>query len=105
MSEKIYSRRPILIHGEIPVFSPRDEYVQTYEKIAKDHLLAFEEGIENPWIGKEALEKIERSTYKTVIKWSNPGDTILVLKGAKERARETLAANRPGESIEIEVMS
>ena len=77
MSEKIYSRKPIITKGDIPVFSLKDEYVQTYEKIAKDHLKAFSEGIENPWIGKEALEKIERSTYRKVIKWSNPGDTIL----------------------------
>ena len=73
----IYSKQPVSIHGLIPVFSTRNEYIENYEKIARDHLRGVSDTCSNPWIEEESWEILENSTHELIVKWAPPGARIL----------------------------
>jgi SAM-dependent methyltransferase len=73
----IYSKQPISFHGSIPVFSTRNEYIENYEKIARDHLRGASDTCSNPWIEEESWKILENSTQELIVKWAPPGARIL----------------------------
>ena len=73
----LYAREPLTYKNGIPVFSRLDEYIQNYEKIAKDHLASVTDTVDNPFIEKEIWVALERSTAKLIKHYSKPNDKIL----------------------------
>jgi SAM-dependent methyltransferase len=77
MAEGIYARKPIRLHGTVPVFSDPTEYIENYEKISQTHLASFSKDGTNPFIPEDLWVECERSTVALVRKYCNPGDRVL----------------------------
>jgi SAM-dependent methyltransferase len=74
---KIYRQAPKRVDGGIPIFSDDDAYNQNYAKIAKDHLAAQKQSIENPFIESNLWIAMEESTRKLIKNHVLPGSRIL----------------------------
>ena len=74
---KIYSRDPLYIKEEIPIFSESNDYTENYEKIAVDAISMIQETGQNQWIQEDLWLELEGSTADLIKKYSKPGDTIL----------------------------
>jgi SAM-dependent methyltransferase len=72
-----YIKKPLRFAEGIPVFSPPDDYIENYTKIAKDHLSASTEQFDNPFISNHIWEELEDSTAELIKKYSKDKDKIL----------------------------
>jgi SAM-dependent methyltransferase len=73
----VYARTPIRFHGDIPVFSESDEYIENYEKIASDHLSFLKGDSAISFPPEYFVRQTESSTAALVRKYSEPGMKIL----------------------------
>jgi hypothetical protein len=74
---EIYRQAPKRVESDIPIFSDDDSYNQNYAKIAKDHLAAQKQGIENPFIESSLWRAMEESIRKLIKNHVLPGCCIL----------------------------
>ncbi|MFN7094333.1 MAG: cation:dicarboxylate symporter family transporter, partial [Burkholderiales bacterium] len=59
-----------VLKQSIPVFSDlENDYIRNYERIAKDHIKAYEPGIQNPFIEERLWDAMEDSTLKLIMKY------------------------------------
>lgn len=77
MDVTIYNRAPHATCNGIPVFHQTDDYSANYDQIAKDHLLALEGGLPNPFIPESIWQIMEHSTLALLRKYGVPGDNVL----------------------------
>lgn len=77
MTSQIFSKIPIYVRNDIPIFSKPDEYTKNYEKIANDHLDSLRHNGTNPFIPEELWVKSEDSTAELIQKYSKSNDKIL----------------------------
>lgn len=77
MSDPLYATDPLTYVGQIPVFSPVDDYIRNYEQISHDHLAAATGEQENPWIDEDLWRTMEDSTALLVGQYAHAGDRIL----------------------------
>lgn len=76
-AKKIYARKPIGLHGSIPIFSESNEYTDNYERISDDHLSSLHGDETNPFIPEDVWVQMENATIALVRKYSSPGNMIL----------------------------
>ncbi len=70
ISGNIYRCQPKSYIQSIPVFSDlENDYIRNYERIAKDHIKAYEAGIQNPFIEERLWDALEDSTLKLIMKY------------------------------------
>lgn len=72
-----YQRDPVAIVDGIPIFTKHDEYIETYEQIAHDHLAAQAEGINNPFMVDQQVESAERATRDVLQRFASPESVVL----------------------------
>jgi 2-polyprenyl-3-methyl-5-hydroxy-6-metoxy-1,4-benzoquinol methylase len=87
----IYSRKPLYYHGSIPVFSEHNEYIENYDKIAADHLIAISNTCSNPWIDEESWKTMEKSTFDLLVKYARTRDKVLDVGVGLGRLSEMLS--------------
>lgn len=73
----IYARKPLTMHGTIPVFSSTDDYTENYARIATDHLTALSTTGQNPFIPEELWVQLEEATAERIRHYASAGDRIL----------------------------
>jgi len=77
-AQGLYMREPLETVDGIPVFAPRDAYMENYEQIARDHLEATDRtGEANPFIEEQDWEALEESTAALLRRHARPGDRVL----------------------------
>lgn len=62
----IYTREPLQVCDDVPVYAPLDAYTENYERIAADHLAAMAQGIANPFIEDLLWRELESSTARLI---------------------------------------
>lgn len=73
-----YSRPPLSVEDDIPVFSEVDFYVENYDRISGDHLKHFEVTGHNPFMREDYWQEVEESTEVLIKKYAN-GSRLKVL--------------------------
>ena len=74
---EIYARAPIRFNGDIPVFSEVDEYIDNYERIARDHLAFLNGDSRFSFPPEYFARQTEASTVSLLRKYAKPGMKIL----------------------------
>lgn len=74
---KLYFKEPIAWRDNIPVFSTPSDYINNYEKLAKEHLESMAKDVTNPWIIEDNWLAMEKSTRELIGKYAKAGDKIL----------------------------
>lgn len=72
-----YKILPLELVDGIPVFSPRDRYIENYSQIAVDHLSSITAESDNPFIKDDLWLQLETSTRELVRKYVPDGARVL----------------------------
>jgi len=87
--EELYSKKPLKMWNDVPVFSEMSDYIENYEKISFDHIDHFNKTGQNPFMEESYWKAIEESTKLLIDKYSSKGDKILDVGVGTGRLLET----------------
>ncbi len=75
--DPLYAVPPLSWEEDIPVFIPRDAYVENYDRISRDHLARLEKDGVNPFIDPIHWAQSEHATREALRRHVRPGQRIL----------------------------